>query len=287
MDNSCPILVAWSVPEASYPVADANRDLSAFGFVAEPLATADPGAIRADLAVLHSANFADLDQLQRTYDALSRPSLVVVASQEEETRVLRWPNLPLTADLCRAEALREQLPERLRRLAEATHAGIGWQMGSPLGQGLQKQVYGRAYLNDRLAREFVNARKQCRSLTLAWLEVGDLGRITKAFGDSVGNRVLKEFAKAVLGNIRVVDWLAQYGKDEFCLVMPDTWLEEGNLVVKRIEKDIRAIALQVDGQHTLTPRVNIGVAELTDHEESFEDLIQKAAEAALVKAIAG
>ena len=287
MDNSCPIYVAWCVPEAIYPLADANRDLTAFGLAGEPMAVSDPGAARANLAVLHGAGFADLDQLRGAYERLSRPSLLVVANQDEESGVLRWPHLPLTADICRAGAFREQLPERLRRLVESTHAGIAWDTGAPVGQSLQKQVYGRAYLNDRLAREFASARKQCRSLTLAWLELGDLGRITKTFGDFVGNRVLKHFAQAVLTNIRVVDWLAQYGKDEFCLVMPDTWLEEGNNVTRRIEKDIRKIAVQVDGEHTLTPRVSIGVAELTDHEDGFEDLIQKASEAALIRAIAG
>lgn len=287
MDNPCPIHVAWSVPETIYPLAGAGRDLSALGFLLESPAPAESSGARADLAVLHMENFADLDQLRRTFCELSRPTLIVVVSQDEETQVLRWPNLPLTADVCRSDAFREQLPERLRRLAESTHAGIVWDASSPMGTGVQKQVFGRAYLNDRLAREFVNARKQCRSLSLAWLELGDLGRIIKTFGDSVGNQVLKTFAKAVLGNIRVVDWLAQYGKDEFCLVMPDTWLEEGIQVIKRIEKDIRAITLKVDDQHTLTPRVNIGVAELTDLEDSFEDLIQKAAEAALVRVITG
>lgn len=287
METPCRIYVAWSVPEAILSLADANQALSALGFVAEPLPTGDSGPSHADLAVLHGGSFDNLDQLHEAYEELSRPSLLVVSNQDEETAVLRWPDLPLTTDVCRAEALREQLPDRLRRLAAVAYAGIGWDPGDHAGQALQKHVYGREYLNQRLAREFANAQKQCRSLTLAWLELGDFGRITKTFGDSAGGHVLKAVARVILANIRVVDWLAQFDDNEFCLVMPDTWLEEGTQVAERIEKDLRSLTVRIDEQQTVTPRVNIGIAELTDDEETFEDLLQKAAEAALIRTISG
>jgi diguanylate cyclase (GGDEF)-like protein len=277
--------VAWSVPESSLSLADAVQTLSPLGLAVHSLAMTEPFATDANLVVLHSANFSDLDHLRRAYEQLSRPSLIVVNSRDEETRVLKWPKLPLTVDVCQTDALRDQVADRLKRLLEAPGHQSGWLAEINANQGLGKQVYDRGYLNVRLTREFANARKHCRSLALIWLELGDLGRINATYGNSAGSRVLKAFAGTVLANIRVVDWLAYYGKGEFCLVMPDTWLAEGRQVAERIRKDMASVEVQVDGRHALTPKVNFGAAEMSDEDESFEDLIQKASEAALIQKI--
>jgi diguanylate cyclase (GGDEF)-like protein len=277
--------VAWSVPESSLSLADADRILSSLGLAVHPLAMAEPFATDANLVVLHSASFSDLDHLRRAYEQLSRPSLIVVNSRDEENRVLKWPKLPLTVDVCQADALRDQVAERLKRLLGAASRQSGWLAEINADQGLGKQIYDQSYLNVRLAREFANARKHCRSLTLVWLELGDLGRINTTYGNAAGDRVLKAFASTVLANIRVVDWLAYHGKGEFCLAMPDTWLAEGRQVAERIRKDIASVTVRVDDRHTLTPKVNLGTAEMTDRDESFEDLIQKASEAALMQKI--
>jgi diguanylate cyclase (GGDEF)-like protein len=285
MGNSSALSIAWAVPESSFPLAEAEKKFCSIGVLAQPLAMTEPFATQADMLVLHSMNFSDLDHLRRAHDQLSKPSLIVVNSLAEETHVFTWPKLSLTVDVCRSEALRDQLVNRLIRLKESIRPQGGWLAEINMTQGLQKLLYDREYLNVRLAREFANARKHCRSLTLAWLVLSDEGRLKRAFGESASDQVLKAFASTALANIRVVDWLAYYGQGEFCLVMPDTWLEEGRQVAERIKKDVCSLTVQVDGRHTLTPRLNIGVAEMTDQDESFEDLIQKAAEAALIQQI--
>lgn len=287
MANSCTFHIAWAVPESSFALAEANHILGELGLVAEPVAPVEPYTTTADLLVLHAGQFADLEQLRRAYEQLARPGLIVVDSEGQESQVLQWPRLPLTVDICRADALRGQLVDRLRRLLEATCHEAAWETESQVGRGLQKYIHGREYLDIRLAREFTNARKHCRSLSVAWLELTGLGQIGDSFGAMAPILVLRAFAHTALGSIRIVDWLAEYGDGAYCLVMPDTWLDEGAVVAERVRERVAALVVRVNNGHTVTPRLEIGVAELTDAEGGFEDLLQKAMEASLLRKIAG
>lgn len=286
MANSCTFHIAWAVPESSFALTEANQVLGELGLVADPLAPTEPYATTADLVVLHTAQFSDLAALRRAYDQLARPGLIVVESQDQESQVLQWPRLPLTVDICRADVWREQLINRLRRLLAATCHEAAWESENSIKRGLQKYIHGREYLDIRLAREVANARKHCRSLTLAWLELTDLARIGEQFGATAPTLVLRAFARSALGNIRIVDWLAEYGDGAYCLVMPDTWLDEGALVAERIREQVTALKVRVNSDHTVTPKLEVGLAELTDDENNFEDLLQKAVEASLVRKIA-
>jgi diguanylate cyclase (GGDEF)-like protein len=285
VENSSSISIAWSVPESCFSLLDAQEILCSLGLFAQPLKMSEPFETSAELAVLHASNFRDLDHLCRACDQFSRPTLIVVNSRDEETRVFKWMNLPLTIDVCRAEVFSDQLADRLRRLLRATCRGTVLNKKVIPCHDLQKHIYDQEYLKARLAREFANARKHCRSLTIAWVALDNFDCITKTYGDSAGEHLLTAFATTILTHIRVVDWLAYYGEGEFCLVMPDTWLGEGRTVSDRIRKDLSSIKVEIDQQQSFTPSMSIGISELTDHEASYEDLIQKAAEAALTQKI--
>lgn len=285
MTNPRTLTVAWAVSESTFPKARVTPSMGYPNLDLHPLDVNQPAPGRFDLAVLHSAYFGGLERLRHVHDELAAPSLIVVDSLAEENQVFDWPSLSLSVDICRAEALSSQLAPRLRRLTEATGQVIGWNIKNGTSRGLPKALHNREYLEARLEREFSNARKHCRSLSIAWLELADLDRIGKTFGAAAADRALKSFAESAAEGIRIVDWLAHYGNGEFCLVMPDTWINEARQVAVRLKKILSLLQVQVNGQHVLTPRITIGVAELTDDEDGYQDLMQKAAEAALMEMI--
>lgn len=288
MDHSCAIGVAWSVPADSLSVAEANRAICPLGLFAQPLETSDPQYTTAKLAVLHSANYGDLDHLLHTQAQLAKPSLIVVRSPEEETRVLRRYNLLLPMEICRADVMSEQLADRLQRLLRSIRPELAANTETALAPGSRKIVYDHEYLNVRLAREFANARKHCRSLTVVWMVVNHLESIGRNYGENARARLLEAFSTTALANIRLVDWMARHGHEEFCLVLPDTWLDEARVVVDRIRNSLAGLKIAVNDQTAITPEIAIGVAEFSDDEETYEDLIQKAAESVLLeKLLAG
>ncbi len=285
MENSCSNRLAWSVPATCLPLEDAQRILAPLELSPEPLDPSGPLATEAGWMVLHPAGFGDLPQLSQAWERLGKPGLIVVDSAAEETQALRL-GLPPSLDLCRADMLPEQLADRLQRLRKGSAAG---QEYCPVALGQRapdKLVHSRAYLDARLAREFASARKHCRSLSLAWIALAHLPRVGERQGETAEFQLVRAFSQIVFGNIRVTDWLARYSRDEFCLAMPDTWLEEGRGVALRIQAALASARLEINGLGGFAPSAAIGVAELTDHEQSYEDLIQKASEAALLESLA-
>jgi len=280
MDTSNRIGVAWSVPAERISVAEANHAISHLGLCAHPLETRHSEWTDAELAVLDSANYEDLDHLLREQKQLSKPSLIVVESPDQETQLLRQHGMPYPMEVCRSDVMCEQLADRLQRLLETVRP-TSKQPGQIL-MGTDKAIYDREYLNIRLAREFANVRKHCRSLTIVWLVPGHLAYIAQKYGEQVRHQIVEGFAKIVLSNIRLVDWLSQYSDEEFCLVLPDTWSEEANRVMDRIRKDLTILQIHVNEHTVVTPRMSIGIAEFHDTDESHEDLMQRAAESVLL-----
>lgn len=283
MDNSRTMTLAWSVADTCLSPDDARLHLGPLGLIPEPLPPSGPYETEAALAVLHSSSFGDLPELAKAMDQLSKPGLVVVDSAREETQVLEW-GLPLYMDICQAEVLPEQLGYRLKRILDGIRSGLLGTFDNVGEQVPHKQVHNRAYLDIRLPREFDSARKHCRSLAIAWINLTQLDPIARADGESAVRQFVNDFARTVFANIRVTDWLARYSHDEFCLVMPDTWLDEGREVAARIREAVSAAKFRTDGPAGFfAPGISVGVAELTDDETGYEDLIHTAAEAALME----
>lgn len=284
MDTPHPTALAWCVPEACLSLADAQRILAPMGLVPIPYVPAEPYENPSELLVLYTAAAGSLDGLVHALERLAKPGLVVVDSETEETQVLAW-GLPPELDICRAGVLAAQLGHRLQRVLTGLRLGFGGGLDTTLGPVQHKQIHNRGYLDARLPREFDSARKHCRSLTLAWINLTRLDTLAKTEGEAVVRQWIAHFGRIVFANIRITDWLARYSRDEFCLVMPDTWLEEGRGVAARIERALETARLQADAAAAPAPGISIGVAELTDHEAGFEDLIHAAAEAALMETL--
>ena len=144
------------------------------------------------------------------------------------------------------------------------------------------QLSNRRYFDLRLRREFDSARKHGRLLSVAWMNISHLHELNRRFGWSAGDTALKALAVQAQASIRMVDWLARCGGQEFCLVMPDTDLLEGQRVADRIRARLQASALTSPDGRPLTLKLDLGVAQMDELMQDADALIARAAEA-LVK----
>ncbi len=62
--------------------------------------------------------------------------------------------------------------------------------------------------------------------------------VNDTYGHATGDEALRLFAQACLGCLRAVDVLARWGGEEFVLLMPETPLNAGVLVVKRMRNHL-------------------------------------------------
>ncbi len=119
-------------------------------------------------------------------------------------------------------------------------------------------VANRLYFEERLAAALARSRRQQEALALLWLDIDQFKSINDNYGHPVGDAVIVEFARRVLGCVRQDDLVARIGGDEFVLLLESPERESGESVARKL-----LIAMQdpvvVDGV-ALQVTTSIGVA---------------------------
>jgi diguanylate cyclase (GGDEF)-like protein len=86
-----------------------------------------------------------------------------------------------------------------------------------------------------LADYEVKRRNRIRyPLTVAMMDIDCFKMLNDTQGHDVGDKLLVEFSEALIASLRNVDIIGRMGGDEFALVLPNTNLEQTNLVLKRL-----------------------------------------------------
>lgn len=143
------------------------------------------------------------------------------------------------------------------------------------------QVYTRRYLDKRLAREFENAAKHQRALCVALIDVDHFGQVNKTHGWPTGDKVLKNVCNILRSQIRSTDWLGRYGGEEFCLVMPDTTLEQGHEILERLRETVAASAFTSTAGESISITMSVGVVEHQMNDRDVSELLERASQATL------
>jgi diguanylate cyclase (GGDEF)-like protein/PAS domain S-box-containing protein len=144
-------------------------------------------------------------------------------------------------------------------------------------------LFNRRYMEETLERELHRASRKKLPLGVIMLDVDDFKRFNDTYGHAVGDAILRELGKFLIGHVREEDIACRYGGDEFTIVMPDAsrlvTLERAELICEYAKQ----LNLQSDGQ-TLDPvSLSLGVAVFPEHGPSTIAIL-KAADEALYRA---
>jgi diguanylate cyclase (GGDEF)-like protein len=137
-------------------------------------------------------------------------------------------------------------------------------------------LLNRRALNDDLRRQLAMAKRQNKSFTLVYLDVDDFKQINDSRGHFGGDEVLKQVATALKSVCREVDIPCRYGGDEFCLILPDSNLEEAKIACQRLED---YFAINVKGV-----TLSIGIAMSGPSEHVTPDELLRAADKKMYEA---
>lgn len=96
---------------------------------------------------------------------------------------------------------------------------------------------GRTF--DELANNEINrARRYRHPFTLAYIDLDNFKTVNDHFGHTTGDTLLQLVAKIIQDNLRAVDIVARLGGDEFAILLPETEHEPGQVVIRRIQKNL-------------------------------------------------
>jgi diguanylate cyclase (GGDEF)-like protein len=88
--------------------------------------------------------------------------------------------------------------------------------------------------DEQLAREIARARRTRAPLSIALVDLDGLKAVNDEFGHLAGDALLQDCARAWKSHIRIEDFIARYGGDEFAVLLPACPLEEAVVVIDRI-----------------------------------------------------
>lgn len=139
-------------------------------------------------------------------------------------------------------------------------------------------IYNRRYFEGRIKEEFDRNKRYGQSFSLCMFDLDHFKRVNDTCGHLYGDSVLQSVAEIITAAIRTSDILVRYGGEEFCLMLPETGLENAAATAERCRAAIQGYAFMYQNER-LRITISLGVAELTDKVVSPESLIEKADQA--------
>jgi diguanylate cyclase (GGDEF)-like protein len=97
--------------------------------------------------------------------------------------------------------------------------------------------------------------------SLVVLDIDSFKSINDRFGHQAGDLILRDFAERVHGLVRRSDCFGRVGGEEFVLVLPDTSIEEAELIVERmlgVVRNSRPLMERVDFSYTFSAGIAAG-----------------------------
>lgn len=135
------------------------------------------------------------------------------------------------------------------------------------------QLPNRYLFNDRLDIAFATATRLKTKVNLIMIDLDHFKDINDTLGHPIGDLLLIEVAKRLLGCVRDTDTVARLGGDEFAIIALET--QSGLTINTLTERCLQSLAqpFQLDG-HTVHTAGSIGVAVFPDDGKNQEKIIK-------------
>jgi len=122
----------------------------------------------------------------------------------------------------------------------------------------------RRLFEETLQREVARSHRRKAPLALVVLDVDHFKDVNDTVGHQAGDAVLREVARAMVGNTKASDLPARYGGDEFVVLLPDCTGDDALAVAERLRAavvvDVTAVPVTVSAGVGAMP-VNAGDGE--------------------------
>ena len=101
-------------------------------------------------------------------------------------------------------------------------------------------VLNRRALVDTLEWELLRSKRTGHPFCFAVLDLDHFRAINEKYGSTAGDMVLKAMSDASIKLLRALDRFGRIGGEEFGIVLPATWLDQGMIAMSRLTKAIDA-----------------------------------------------
>lgn len=147
----------------------------------------------------------------------------------------------------------------------------------------------RRLLNDRLEQAMAASKRSERFGALMFIDLDNFKPLNDQHGHAVGDLLLEEVARRIIGCVREVDTVSRFGGDEFVVLLSELNVDRNNSIAEAgiVAEKIRIIlaepyVLAIRQHGTVETAVthhctsSIGVVLFINHETSVDDLLKRA-----------
>jgi len=139
----------------------------------------------------------------------------------------------------------------------------------------------RRYFMQRFQEEFYRAERSRKPMALVWIDLDYFKEINDTYGHQIGDKVLKEVGRVILGNLRKIDFPCRYGGDEILILLPETGAFDAKKLCERLAAEIRDLKIPVpfSRNRELQVSLSVGISVFPHDASSTDELLRKADEA--------
>lgn len=144
-------------------------------------------------------------------------------------------------------------------------------------------LINRGYMAIQFQREFDRSRRYTRPLSILMVDIDDFKKINDTYGHPVGDQVIEDLARILLGKTRIHDLCARYGGEEFAVMLPETTSQGALVIAERLRKTIANHDFNI-GQSHIKLTTSIGIADFDPALHNRMEALLEHADQALLRA---
>ena len=131
-------------------------------------------------------------------------------------------------------------------------------------------------LSIRFEEEAARARRSDRSFQVVMLDLDEFKKVNDNHGHKLGDKMLREVAGIIQGQLREYDFLARYAGDEFVALVQDVVGVQVEELCIRIESVVSQFSMNVGPNRIAKVGISIGTASFGNDGETLDQLLASA-----------
>ncbi len=139
-------------------------------------------------------------------------------------------------------------------------------------------AFTRRRLMTELEEKYGEFRRYGSPTSLLMLDTDHFKQVNDQYGHDTGDEVLRKYTETCMQQLRDVDLFARFGGEEFVALLPQTGLQEAQLIAERLRQSVEATTI-THHDLTLSITVSIGVSIMDEHDHTYESVLKRADDA--------
>jgi len=120
--------------------------------------------------------------------------------------------------------------------------------------------------------EVIRSQRHEDKFTVLMIDMDNFKSLNDNFGHGFGDKALQTISQAIRNALRSGDFLARYGGDEFAIILPESDIEQAQVIATRILDNIHNMDLLTPDGEMIDAGMSIGMAIYPDHAINSRDL---------------